>query len=293
MNAVNPIKRGSAALMDRIGVTSLSFALQRSILSPFIRVLYCHDVQPAMAARFASQLRLLKRSFVPASRTDLERLLGEGIWTHDRPGVILTFDDGLRSHYEVVAPILDELGFQGWFFVPIDLLTLPPAEQPAAAIRHSVLHDCDTTRDPRVFMRAEELVALSGRHIVGCHTGTHVRLSRELSDSRLRGELESAKQRLESILGRRVDSFSWVGGEEWAYSEAAAKVIANSFDFAFTTNTCIARPGTSRLNIDRTHMEASFSPSLVRLQLSGMMDLYYSSKRRRLNSCLTPCSGLT
>jgi peptidoglycan/xylan/chitin deacetylase (PgdA/CDA1 family) len=290
MITVNPIKRGAAAVLDLTGVSSLSFALQRRILSPFIRVVYYHDVGAGMADEFEKQLSFFKRAFVPACKADLERLLSQGVWPHDRPGIILTFDDGLRSHYEVVAPILDKLGFQGWFFVPVDLVTLAPSEQPAAAVRHGVLHDWDTTRDPRVFMSEQQLVALSGGHIVGCHTGTHVRLSEQLTDGQLHTELDNAKQHLEAILGRRVDSFSWVGGEEWAYSEAAAKVVTRLFDYAFTTNTCITRAGASRLKIDRTHLEAAFSAALVRLHLSGMMDLYYRPKRRRLDSRLSPAS---
>jgi len=287
MIQASPLKRGMATLLDRIGVTSLAFALQRSLLSPFIRVVYYHDVQPALAEEFSRQLALLKRRFVPVTRTELDRFLSQGVWPHDRPGIIVTFDDGLRSHYEVAAPILEKLGFQGWFFVPVDLVTLPPGEQPAAALRHDVLHDCDTTRDPRVFMTEQQLAALSERHIVGCHTATHVRLSKELNDSQLVAELDRAKQRLHSILGgRKVDAFSWVGGEEWAYSEGAAKVVARLFDYAFTTNTCIARADTSRLNIARTHLEAFFPASLVQLQLSGMMDLYYRPKRRRLESVI-------
>jgi peptidoglycan/xylan/chitin deacetylase (PgdA/CDA1 family) len=243
-----------------------------------------------MADRFEKQLLLFKDLFVPASKADLETLLSRGVWPHQRPGIILTFDDGLRTHAEVIAPLLDKHEFQGWFFVPVDLLSIPPSEQPAAAERHSVLHDCDTARDPRVFMTAGQVAALADRHIVGCHTATHVRLSKQLGEAELAVELERAKQRLETLLGgRRVDSFSWVGGEEWAYSEAAATIIARLFDYAFTTNTCVTRAGNPQLNIARTHVEAYFSASLVRLQVSGMMDMYYRSKRKRLQSCLTPC----
>lgn len=284
MIAINPVKRGAATLMHRTGLTALSSGLQRLVFSPFVRVVYYHDVPAAMAGKFETQLRSFKRYYVPAPKADLDGLLDHGIWSHDRPGIILTFDDGLRTHAEVVAPILDRLGFQGWFFVPVDLVTLAQSEQPAAAERHGVLHECDTTADPRVFMSEQQLVALSSRHIVGCHTGTHVRLSAQLTESQLHDELVNAKQRLESILGRRVDSFSWVGGEEWAYSAAAARIIARLFDYAFTTNTSVTRPGASRLKIDRTHVEAAFSASLVRLHLSGMMDLYYHPKRRRLDS---------
>jgi peptidoglycan/xylan/chitin deacetylase (PgdA/CDA1 family) len=287
MHEVNPLKRGAAAVLRHTGLTSLCSALHRAALFPFIRVVNYHDVPAGMAGAFTRQLTLFKQAFVPASKTDLARLLDEGFWPYDRPGLIVTFDDGLRSHCEVVAPILDRFGFQGWFFVPVDLITLAPEEQPEAATRHGVYHDCDTVADPRVFMNEQQLVNLSRRHVVGCHTATHVRLSRDLTDSQLRAEINNAKQQLESLLGRSVDSFSWVGGEEWAYSREAARSIANLFDYAFTTNTCVTRSGTPRLRIDRTHIEASFPDALVRLQLSGLMDLYYRSKRRRLDSCLS------
>jgi peptidoglycan/xylan/chitin deacetylase (PgdA/CDA1 family) len=186
---------------------------------------------------------------------------------------------------------LEKHGFQGWFFIPVDLVAIPASEQPAAAARHDVLHDCDTAQDPRVFMTSRQVAAIAESHVVGCHTATHVRLSRSVSEMDLGAELGRAKQRLEAFLGgRRVDSFSWVGGEEWAYSEPAAQIVARLFDYAFTTNTCVARAGTPQLNICRTHIEPFFSHSLVRLQLSGMMDLYYRSKRRRLRSSLAPCS---
>jgi peptidoglycan/xylan/chitin deacetylase (PgdA/CDA1 family) len=149
---------------------------------------------------------------VPASRADLECLLTEGQWPHERPGIIVTFDDGLRSHSEVVAPILDQLGYEGWFFVPVDLIISAADEHPVLASQHGVLHGCDTARDPRVFMTVDQLVALSRRHNVGCHTASHVRLSDDLSEAQLQLQIVSAKQGLEAVLGRPVDSFSWVGG---------------------------------------------------------------------------------
>jgi peptidoglycan/xylan/chitin deacetylase (PgdA/CDA1 family) len=285
--SVNPIKRALASVLDGVGLISAAFALQRATQSPFIRAVYYHDVAHGMHAAFIRQLLFFKRAFVPASKTDLERLLATGEWPHRKPGIILTFDDGLRSHSEVVAPVLDELGFQGWFFVPVDLVTVDPASQPEAALRHGVLHHCDTQRDPRVFMTQQQLVSLSERHIVGCHTATHVRLARELTEEQLCLEIDGAKRRLESVLGRPVDSFSWVGGEEWAYSASAASHIASRFAYAFTTNTRATRPGGSRLRIDRTHVEAGFSPALTRLQVSGLMDLYYRPKRRRVDACLS------
>jgi peptidoglycan/xylan/chitin deacetylase (PgdA/CDA1 family) len=288
---ISPIKRAVAAVLDGIGFTSLAFALQRAALSPFIRVLYYHDVTPGMSAAFRRQLALFKQAFVPASKADLEGLLTSGHWPHAKPGVILTFDDGLRSHSEVVAPILEELGFEGWFFVPIDLVETDPAKQPEAAEQQGVIHFCDTSHDPRVFMTPQQLVSLSRRHVVGCHTATHVRLARSLSEEQMRLEIDEATHRLEAVLGRQVDSFSWVGGEEWAYSAAAAQQITARFGYAFTTNTSPAKPGTPPLRIDRTHVEATFSLPLTRLQICGLMDFYYRAKRRRLEPYLPGARG--
>jgi len=276
------VKRTVAALLAATGVTSVGFALQRLALMPFIRVLYYHDIPARLEESFCEQLRLFEHLFVPASRSDLQRLLQQGSWPHSKPGLILTFDDGLRTHFEVAAPLLDTFGFQGWFFVPADLVALAPALQPQAAIRHDVMHEWDTSADPRVFMTQQQLVQLARRHVVGCHTATHERMSRELSAEQLDVQIAGAQRRLQGMLGQRVDSFSWVGGEEWAYSAQAMREIAGRFDYAFTTNTALTRTGTQALRIDRTHMEPGFSPALVRLQLSGLMDVYYRNKRQRL-----------
>jgi peptidoglycan/xylan/chitin deacetylase (PgdA/CDA1 family) len=289
---VNPLKRGVAAVLRGAGVTALSRMLHRSALTPFIRVLYYHDVPPAMCEAFANQLAAFQQAFVPASRADLEGLLQNGHWPHERPGILLTFDDGLRSHSEVVAPLLEQFGYEGWFFVPIDLITSSTDQHPLLASRHGVLHGCDTARDPRVFMTEKQLVELSRRHNIGCHTASHVRLSDDLTEGQLQLQIVSAKQRLETVLGRNVDSFSWVGGEEWAYSQAAARCIERHFQYAFTTNTRVTTPRTPRLMIDRTHIEASFPPALVSLQVSGIMDLYYGPKRKRLESRFAPRPAL-
>jgi hypothetical protein len=176
--------------------------------------------------------------------------------------------------------------WQGWFFVPINLVLADPAQQPGEAARRGVWHACDTTRDPRVFLSIGELRHLSQRHIIGCHTANHVRLTDKLTEEELDHEIVGAKGQLESVLGQAIDSFAWVFGDEWAYSRGAAERIAGSFTYSFTTNTRITQPHTPCLQIDRTHLEADFSHPLTHFQVSGLMDLYYASKRRRLKPCL-------
>jgi peptidoglycan/xylan/chitin deacetylase (PgdA/CDA1 family) len=271
-----------ARLLESTGVTDIGLQLQRVAFSPYIRVVYYHDVSPSLAGAFERQLQFLSRHFVPATRGDLEDLLRGGQWSHRRPGVLLTFDDGLRSHAEVVAPLLEQYGHQGWFFVPIGLTQLEPSQQPEAARRHWVPHDHDVREDPRVFLTRTQLHALANRHIVGCHTINHRRLSADLATSVVREETVAARDALAAELGQPVDTFAWVGGEESAYSGAAAAIVAQNFQLAFTTNCRAVRPGASPLQLQRTHLEAWFPPQLLQLHLSGLMDLFYAAKRRRL-----------
>jgi peptidoglycan/xylan/chitin deacetylase (PgdA/CDA1 family) len=235
---------------------------------------------------FDEQLGYLRHRFVPATRADLDTLLETNQWPHTKPGLIITFDDGLRSHYEVAAPLLEKHGFQGWFFVPIGMLLTPPAEQPMAAEYRLVLHAYDTSQDPRVFMTVEQLRELSRRHIVGCHTANHVRLRSTLADTELMSEIIGARRTLESIVGSEINSFAWVGGEEYAYSAEAARHIAHAYRYCFTSNTCLTRGGSNPLQLDRAHLEADFPRSLVRFQLSGMVDLFHAGKRRRVAGLL-------
>lgn len=68
---------------------------------------------------FCEQVDVLCRVYEPVFAKDLDRFLNS-----DGRGFILTFDDGLRDHYEFVFPELKRRGLEGWFFVP----TLPLAE---------------------------------------------------------------------------------------------------------------------------------------------------------------------
>ncbi len=46
------------------------------------------------------------------------RSIRDGDLSHDNRQVLLTFDDGYKEHYELVAPILNSKGAHGIFFVP-------------------------------------------------------------------------------------------------------------------------------------------------------------------------------
>ncbi len=245
-------------------------ALQGAFASPYIRALNYHEVPAEHADGFEAQLRFYARHFHFADMNDL-LALSEGRWQHDRPGLLLTFDDGLESHATVAAPLLERHGATGWFMVPAAVLDDDDAEPRP----HTVMEKT---------MNWTQLRELDASHVVGCHTFTHCRLDSKLRADQLDHEIPGAKRALEAGLGHEIPVFAWVGGEEWTYSRSAAEAIrAAGFRFGFMTNNAPIRPHTDLLQIQRTNIEAWFEPALVGLSLSGFYDLMYSAKRRRVN----------
>jgi peptidoglycan/xylan/chitin deacetylase (PgdA/CDA1 family) len=276
-------KHGLASAFATTGLSAAGLRLQSRLLWPWARALNYHDVPAPLAGRFEEQLRFFSRHFVPVGPRELAELHA-GRWPHAKPGLLLTFDDGLRSHADVVAPLLEAHGFCGWFNVPVGFVETPAAEQQAFARAHRIGFEAPARPDERIALSWRDLERIDARHEICCHGWNHRRLSAQLGPQDLELEIDGAKQRLEKALGHEVRAFAWIGGEEWAYSRAAAERIrAAGFEISFMTNNAVIRPHEELLQVQRTNVEAHFDPALLRLCLSGLYDLLYLPKRRRVN----------
>lgn len=274
------------ALADGFAATGLSRALlavQAVAWRPHVRAVNYHDVPPQLADRFEEQLHFFADHFESVGLEEL-RSLHTGHWPYSRPGLIISFDDGLRSHRDVAAPLLEKHGFCGWFMVPTDFVEVAPANQRQWARTHSIQFRDDGFDDERIALTWDDVRALDRSHVIVCHSRSHRRLSAALTAAELRDEIPTSKRTLEERLGHEVAAFAWVGGEEQSYSATAARAIRDAgFEFGFMTNNAVIRPHTDPLQLQRSHVEASFPMSFVRLTLSGFYDLMYWPKRRRVN----------
>lgn len=280
---LNPRKRQLARALDRAGVLSALLRVQQLRL-PYLRCLNYHSLPPRWAHGLDRQLSWFREHFVPVGPKEFFDLC-DGHWPHDRPGLLISFDDGCRTHAEVAAPLLEKHGLVGWFFVPSAFPDVPIAEQWDFAREHSISAWSDG--EPRVALTWDQVRHLDRHHVVGSHTLEHVRLAADLGEEELRRQIVGGKEQLEAQLGHAVDTFAWVGGEEWSYSAPAAKLIAEAgFRAAFGTNNAAFRPGGDLLRIERTNVEAFYPPDVLRFQISGLLDLAYVPKRRRLRRSL-------
>jgi peptidoglycan/xylan/chitin deacetylase (PgdA/CDA1 family) len=281
-----PINRKKAALagvLGRSGLSSLMLRAQMAVYGPHCRAINYHDVPPEDAPLFEAQLRWYRDHFRDVGPQELDDVLA-GRFGSGRPGLLISFDDGLRSAAEVAAPLLEEYGFTGWFMVPPMFIDAPVPEQAAFAREHQIEYVA-AYPDERVAMTWDQLRDLSRRHVVTCHSMTHRRLGESLSLDDFEFEINASKKLLEQALGASVEGFTWVGGEESSYSEDAARVIRESgYRYGFMTNNLPIREGCNPLQLQRTNVESWFPLDVVRFQLSGFLDATYAPKRSRVNA---------
>ncbi len=132
-------KRLLASSFQRLKLTPLMLRLQqRWIPGGYIRAINYHGVSAESASNFERQLAYYAERFTAVSLADLDNFFRLKRWDKKRPGLIISFDDGLSSNYSVAAPLLDKYGFNGWFFIPVDFVATPPSEQLRFARNHQI-----------------------------------------------------------------------------------------------------------------------------------------------------------
>ena len=262
----NTVKRWLASIADAVGLCRAGLILQKRLYGPYIRVVNCHVVKPSEIQNFRRQLEFYSRNFASVTPKDLKNFIDDGVWSNKQPGILLTFDDGTRDHLDIVAPQLEEFGFTGWFFVPTGRIE----------------SDATEVADRGENLTSTEIRRLAEKHVIGSHGVDHVRLSREVPADTLVNEIATSRDHLRSILGYDVEAFCWVGGEDWAYSEEAADLVRGNYKYGFMGNSDVILPGCDPFQLSRSNVEAENPMALVRFQLSGIVDLYFTSRRRRV-----------
>jgi len=105
--------------------------------------------------------------------------------------VVLTFDDAVRSHLTVVAPLLKEYGFGATFF-----------------ICHAWMEDKEC------FLTWEEVAKLNEMGFeIGNHTWTHASVNTPRTAARLAGEIALVENELKKVGVPKPITFGWTGNQ--------------------------------------------------------------------------------
>ena len=138
-------------------------------------------------------------------------------------GVMLTFDDGGASAFTHIAPLLEERGLSGAFFVTTDHI------------------------DTRGFLTRTQITELHRRgHVIGSHSCSHPTRMAECSASELQHEWGDSVARLSDVIGGAVTTASVPGGYYSRDVGEAAAAAGVTLLFTSEPSTRVTRCGDGR-----------------------------------------------
>ena len=255
------IKKRIAKVFDAACINDIVLSLLNMTLNNnYVRIINYHNIFNENTGNFEKHLQWYTNHFEDCDYKKLVSFLQKKYSFEDKPGIMITFDDGFVGNYSNAYPLLKKYGFTGYYFVSTGLV------------------------GQNGYMNGDQLKEMiKNNQIVGCHTYTHHRMDIKDSDETLHKEIVQAKTDLESMLDNPIDFFCWVGGEENTYTTNAAARIRNcGYKYAVMTNSEPVRQITDAYQMQRTNINDDWDLSLVKFQLSGIIDLKYKSKRERI-----------
>lgn len=259
------IKLLLAFIFDKLRISDfLLKKLGRKLKNKYIRVVNYHDTKREELGNFKKQIECFKNIYKNISYGEFEKFLMTGELIGNKPGIMLTFDDGLAGNYDYAYKILQKDGMTGYFMVSSDLIGTPG------------------------YMTYQQLKEIQSQgHVIGDHTSTHHRM--ELKDTKedLEYEILQSKKCLEEKLESTIEIFCWCGGEEQHYTKRAADMVkASGYKYGFMTNSFPITPTNDFFHIQRTNIEANWPMYLVKFQICGLMDWKFKRKRERIDKFL-------
>jgi len=157
----------------------------------------------------------------------------------DRNYVVLTFDDGCESFYDIAYPMIKSFGFTATVYPITGFLG-------QNAIINSKVYN-------HLKVMSEVMIKELGENGVdfGAHTLNHLKLT-EISDSEAEYQIINSKCNLENILGKQIKSFSYPHG---IYNKNIIEIVKYAgFKNAVSCNSAYLTNNSSLFEIPRKYI---------------------------------------
>jgi peptidoglycan/xylan/chitin deacetylase (PgdA/CDA1 family) len=249
-----------------------------------------HETPVALEAQLREQLEWASQHFTITSLEGFSELWGQhpDSEVSSKPLLLFTFDDGRESNYTVAAPLLQSFGGRGVFFV-VPAFAECAAEEALAFYRSRINANSrpgDESWEDWKPMSPAQIADLAAQgHAIGNHTLTHQRLV-GLGPDALEREIGDSARKLALWTKKPVDAFAWTFG--WDGVDANAwEVIRRYHRFCFSpcAGAIDSRCDSPEL-LWRREIEVKYSPAEYRFLYSGLVDPWWSTRRKRLRGML-------
>ena len=215
-----------------------------------------------------------------------------------KPLLLITFDDGHRSNFEIATKVLNPRKIKAIFFIAPKFINY---RWPNNLIKQCMISKkkfnipCNYNFEKkdnrrRIAMSWKDIKNLNNSgHTIGSHGMSHIRLSNKLNQKKINYEISTSKKFLQKKFKTKIETFCWIGGERWAYSFNAYKAIKKAnYKYSFMTCAKIFDPiRDDKYKVHRFNIESFFSKNRVRATMSLFYSLYYFPKRKFIDKLIT------
>ena len=222
-----------------------------------VRFLYGHSMDARDYARFRSTLRMLRNAFDIVPFADAVALLKDPCLSAGRY-VTLSFDDGYKDNYDLIAPLLTDFGASACFFVATGFIECSEAYRRhflARVVRQS------STRHPMTWAMIRDL-ANAGFEI-GAHTVDHPNLA-QIDPIDAQQQIDASAREIELRLERACRWFAWPFGTAADFPSDLLPGALERFDGVFSAIRSRKQFSYEGRVINRDHIEPSWPPLHVR-----------------------------
>jgi peptidoglycan/xylan/chitin deacetylase (PgdA/CDA1 family) len=148
--------------------------------------------------------------------------------------VVVTFDDGFRSVFEVAAPILERLELPGNVYMVTDHPQAPERPMSWDGVEQWIGTEHEDGLRPMSWDQAGQLADAGWE--VGSHTASHPHLTQVADDAELARQLEGSRTELEERLGRPCRTLAY------PYGDHDERVVAAAGQAGYTAASTLPGP---------------------------------------------------
>lgn len=254
--------------------------------SGFLRVLIYHDISPEQQLLFARQIRLMQNHYRIID-PDTFCLMMEGCLPIEGGNLLLTFDDGFVSNYDVAEKMLDPLGIKALFFIIPGFVECEKRYDQKQFISRNLfdgsikISDISENLRPMTWSQIRTLKA--NGHSIGGHSLTHARLSMITSKEVLKNEIVGCRRRLEQMTDAEIHFFAYPFGEIGSVNKATLEVANSCYKYVFSGLRGNNNKRVSPLTIRRDSVEVAYPEKYLQFILEGGVSSFYHFKRKQLD----------
>tara|TARA_B110000008_G_scaffold247077_1_gene258342 strand:+ start:2556 stop:3419 length:864 start_codon:yes stop_codon:yes gene_type:complete len=275
----------SVSLLNRLGLNRILWNFENE---NFLRVLLFHDIAPWELASFREKIDHLSKDYNFVTPNEFEAMMA-GTTPIIGKNLLLTFDDGFKSNYEIATQVLDNRGIKAIFFIVADFANLRKIEDCRDFISKNIYPSMRSSEIPNHWenMNWQDLRCLvDNGHFVGCHTKTHARLSTVEDPIELAKEILESAERIERKLNINVTHFAYPFGDLKSFSGAALSIAKTKFQYIHSGLRGRNEVANFDLLVLRDSVSGDSSVNEMSFYLDGWVDAVYIADIRKFRAWL-------